>query len=301
MLGAFVAGLVLCSLGNSLRALYPDNPTFLETYEDYVHPVQSYILRPLFFASIGYAIPIRSLFGGTTVWQGVVYSLVCLVSKLACGVFVLVDHIWKKWRTSKPRRARPPTASTASVPSEGTSEPAGQNEPANTSDSTFPATANTDKQRTPSLWPVTTLLGSAMVARGEISLLIANVARETSPELMPADLFYLVIWATLVCTILGPVAVGVIVKRMERQGSMLPVEWGPQAGPAAMPAAAVPQGVPAVSDAPVSRQQEEQRQESNGSTARLTVQKLTAGLKKGTSVAAGADKREGLHDPVRRL
>ena len=292
---------MLCSLGNSLRALYPDNPTFMETYEVYIHPVQSYILRPLFFASIGYAIPIRSLFGGTTVWQGVVYSLVCLFSKLVCGVFVLVDHVWKRWRTSKPRRTSPPKSSTRTAPADNSSNRAGETDASNSSGSTFPPSDSSDKQRTPSLWPVTTLLGSAMVARGEISLLIANVARETSPELMPADLFYLVIWATLVCTILGPVAVGIIVKRMERQGSMLPVEWGPQAGPAAVPVAAVPQGMQAASETSIAQQHEEQRQEGNGSTARLTVQKLAAGLKKGTSVAAGADKRESLHEPVRRL
>jgi hypothetical protein len=69
-----------------------------------------------------------------------------------------------------------------------------------------------------------------MVARGEISLLIVNVARESSPDLMPDQLFYLVIWATLLCTIIGPVVVGVIVKRLEKQGGMLPATWGPQAG-----------------------------------------------------------------------
>lgn len=277
LLGAFVAGLILCSLGKSLRALYPDSPIFTGTYEVYMHPVQSYILRPLFFASIGYAIPIRSLFGGKTVWQGVVYSIVCLVSKLACGVCVTVDHVWKKWRTSKPVRTKSRTVSTNSAPSENPAKQGGHADIPNSNEGTFPATASLDKQRTPSLWPVTTLLGSAMVARGEISLLIANVARETLPELMPADLFYLAIWATLLCTILGPVAVGVIVKRMERQGSMLPIEWGPQAGPAAIPATAVPQDATGASSAPT-QQQVEHGQESNGSAGRSTVQRLVASL-----------------------
>lgn len=68
-----------------------------------------------------------------------------------------------------------------------------------------------------------------MVARGEISLLILNLAREASPELMPDDLFYIAIWATLLCTIVGPLTVGIIVKRMKRTDKALPAEWGPVA------------------------------------------------------------------------
>jgi hypothetical protein len=66
-----------------------------------------------------------------------------------------------------------------------------------------------------------------MVARGEISLLILNLAREASPDLMPDDLFYIAIWATLLCTIVGPLTVGIIVKRMKRTGKALPPDWGP--------------------------------------------------------------------------
>lgn len=210
-----MAGLVLCSLSSSLSRLAPKAPSFASTYEHKLHQAQSYILRPLFFASIGFAIPIKSLFGGRTVWQGVVYSVVSLVAKLVCGAFVLVDHTFAKWRRSKGRKAQPAPQPTKTADTQAKK-------------ATFPPSKPDNSPRQPSLWPVATLLGSAMVARGEISLLIVNVAREASPELMPDELFYLAIWATLLCTIIGPVVVGLIVKQLERTGGMLPATWGPQ-------------------------------------------------------------------------
>lgn len=204
--------------------------TFASTYERKIHQAQSYILRPLFFASIGFAIPIKALFDGQTAWRGIVYSAVSLVAKLVCGAFVLVDYIFQKWRRSK--GPRPSKSSTGSIAARRDLDGDKAVDDASASEMTFPPTSKNNLPRQPSLWPVATLLGSAMVARGEISLLIVNVARENSPELMPDELFYLVIWATLLCTIIGPVVVGLIVKRLERQGGRLPATWGPQASAA---------------------------------------------------------------------
>lgn len=218
---------MLCSLSSTRRLLSPASPDFSATYEHHIHQAQTYILRPLFFASIGFGIPIKSLFDGKTLWQGVVYSAIMLVSKLVCGAFVLVDYCFWKWRRSKGRKL---SANTAAIGMTGCSAAAGAKpaDDATVGKTTFPPSQQNSTPRQPSLWPVATLLGSAMVARGEISLLIVNVAREASPQLMPDDLFYLTVWATLLCTIIGPVAVGLIVKSLERQGGMLPATWGPQ-------------------------------------------------------------------------
>lgn len=199
------------------RQVAPEAKTFEETYAHCIEQLQLYILRPLFFASIGYAIPIRSLFAGRIVWQGICYTLVGIFSKLICGIFVILSHTFTKWRRSKarmPQLFKRPKASAAARKSQGQAA------------ATFPPTTGL-KPSTPSLLPVSALLGSAMVARGEISLLILNLAREASPDLMPDDLFYIAIWATLLCTIAGPLTVGVIVKRMKRTGKSLPAEWGP--------------------------------------------------------------------------
>lgn len=66
-----------------------------------------------------------------------------------------------------------------------------------------------------------------MVARGEIGLFILNLAREPSPDSVPDELFYIAIWATLLCTIVGPLTVGLIVNSLKANGKYLPAEWGP--------------------------------------------------------------------------
>jgi hypothetical protein len=73
------------------------------------------------------------------------------------------------------------------------------------------------------------ILGSAMVARGEVGFLIANLAEERGvfdsegdargdskdreADSGVSDIFLIVIWAVVICTILGPVAVGILVRR----------------------------------------------------------------------------------------
>lgn len=67
------------------------------------------------------------------------------------------------------------------------------------------------------------MLGSAMVARGEIGFLISSLAESTgvfgagSSSLGgSSEVFLVVTWAILLCTVIGPVSVGVMVKRVRR-------------------------------------------------------------------------------------
>ena len=57
-----------------------------------------------------------------------------------------------------------------------------------------------------------------MVARGEIGFLISSLAQSNSifGEGDANPLFLLVIWAIMLCTILGPVIVGLTVKRLNK-------------------------------------------------------------------------------------
>ena len=55
------------------------------------------------------------------------------------------------------------------------------------------------------------LLGSAMVARGEIGLLIIQIGYNDTPYVSAAG-FYTGVWAILLNTIIGPVIVGLIIK-----------------------------------------------------------------------------------------
>lgn len=58
------------------------SPTFVHTFELYCSDVQRYLMEPLFFASIGFAIPFLDLWDGQTVWRGVVFGVLMLFAKV---------------------------------------------------------------------------------------------------------------------------------------------------------------------------------------------------------------------------
>ena len=87
-------------------------------------------------------------------------------------------------------------------------------------------------------WLSGILLGSAMVARGEISLLIIEIGYNKTSYMSQAG-FITGVWAILLNTIIGPVTVGLLVKYYgKRIGEG---EWGLQ-----KPAMPVPQQVSGV-------------------------------------------------------
>jgi hypothetical protein len=55
--------------------------------------------------------------------------------------------------------------------------------------------------------PSAGLLGFAMVARGEMCLLIVEIAYNSTPYISDAG-FYTAVWAILLNTIIGPMVVG---------------------------------------------------------------------------------------------
>ena len=68
-------------------------------------------------------------------------------------------------------------------------------------------------------------MGLAMVARGEIGYLIASLAESTgvfknhdqgSKEDGSSQIYLVVVWAITLCTIIGPISVGVLVRRVRR-------------------------------------------------------------------------------------
>lgn len=89
--------------------------------------------------------------------------------------------------------------------------------------------ANTSRKRAASripkpqsLYPAV-MLGSAMVARGEIGFLISSLAESTGvfgsggPSTGgSSEIFLVASWAILLCTVIGPLSVGIMVKRVRR-------------------------------------------------------------------------------------
>lgn len=74
-------------------------------------------------------------------------------------------------------------------------------------------------QRSPSSvlshWAAATLLGMAMVARGEIGLLIIQLGRNDT-DFVSEEAFLVCIWAIVLNTIIGPLSVGVLLRRFDR-------------------------------------------------------------------------------------
>jgi Kef-type K+ transport system membrane component KefB len=108
LFGAFLAGTFLSSLpsthpdgpfmgtrqlqlddaGQGADRLTPRAPKFSHTFEVYLGGSQKYILQPLFFASMGFAIPFKRLWSGQAVWHGIIFSLAMVFAKMAVGLFV---------------------------------------------------------------------------------------------------------------------------------------------------------------------------------------------------------------------
>ncbi|KAI2676862.1 hypothetical protein LCP963914a_8157 [Penicillium roqueforti] len=50
------------------------SPTFIHTFERYLLGPQQYLMEPLFFSSIGFAIPFLKLWTGERIWKGFVFT-----------------------------------------------------------------------------------------------------------------------------------------------------------------------------------------------------------------------------------
>lgn len=99
-------------------------------------------------------------------------------------------------------------------PSSPSLEPTALPLPTTSVSATSPAPRSSAAQRA---WVPAAFLGLAMCARGEIGLLIAQIGY-TESALLTEEGFLVAIWAILLNTLVGPITVGVLVKRF---GSMV--------------------------------------------------------------------------------
>lgn len=96
LFGAFLAGTFLSALPSPSADAEAHHhsqqdresnraPHFHETYEKYISGAQTVILEPLFFASIGFAIPFKKLWTGAIIWRGIVFTILMAVGKVSCA------------------------------------------------------------------------------------------------------------------------------------------------------------------------------------------------------------------------
>lgn len=192
------------------ESLDMDNRT-LQMYTAYYAPAVEHILKPFFFASIGFSIPISKMFRGPVIWRGLVYALLMAVGKLCCGVWLV--------RFAKPSGM--PRASSQTPASVAAKTRHCNNEQS-------PRKARNSLPRPKSLYPAS-ILGCAMVARGEIGFLISALAASngiftgrkagsptSADDSLDSEIYLIVTWAILLCTIAGPLALGVLTRRVKR-------------------------------------------------------------------------------------
>lgn len=208
-------------------------------YERYYQQLVEKILKPFFFASIGFSIPITWMFSGPIVWRGIIYALLMTFSKLVCGLWLVRFHttplVASKLRISslelpalphlrgkhlKEERAgtNPCLSPAPSSALPQCSMPAAQ-QIALTAASSSHSQPNHQSPKPLSLYPAS-ILGVAMVARGEIGFLISAVAESNgifgSSSTGDSEIFLVVTWAIVLCTIIGPLGVGLLVRRVRR-------------------------------------------------------------------------------------
>ncbi|KAK2784493.1 hypothetical protein FQN53_008483 [Emmonsiellopsis sp. PD_33] len=280
------------------------NWTGLEVYERYYSAIVERVLKPFFFASIGFAIPMKDLFKGHIIWRGIVYTVLMLLGKLLTGIWLVrldfssttailfptppVKRLLRScspawlWCMRKPKDEKQPPASGAAItrghdgvdvranshaaadatisaeerqprapspaiPASGgvkegqTQQQYRQEQHTEHRDQHDPSNKTSAMTESPlkkwprprSLYPAS-ILGMAMVARGEIGFLISSLGESSGiftgqpmgagsggddddgQEAAASDIYLVVTWAIMLCTVIGPVTVGMLVRRVKR-------------------------------------------------------------------------------------
>lgn len=206
----------------------PDRITGLRIYEEHYRPAVDAILKPLFFASIGFSIPITRMFSGRIIWRGIVYTCLMLFGKLLCGCWLIrlgTSRGAKKKATSASGAQQSKT--TDQIVIEQTQN--GDEAETKTSQKTKTALSSPSPPAPISLYPAA-ILGCAMTARGEIGFLISSLAESTGifqskndggsgleadRSEQASEIFLIITWAIMLCTLLGPLCTGLLVKRVK--------------------------------------------------------------------------------------
>ncbi|KAF7871568.1 hypothetical protein EAF04_003675 [Stromatinia cepivora] len=234
------------SSSDSTVALIHASTSGVKTFECFYGPALHRVFKPLFFASIGFATPITKLFSGPIIWRGIIYTILMLLAKLVTGPWFvrLSGPIFpnfsfkskiKAAKNMKGKKVAGRSTETAPSETEGVQLRDGSEHITETSSTPqTPATANEGRKRTQgvkaklinrplSLYPAA-MLGTAMTARGEIGFLIASLAETTGvfssttsmKTSQSSEIYLTTTWAIVLCTVIGPLSIGTLVKRVRR-------------------------------------------------------------------------------------
>jgi hypothetical protein len=155
-----------------------------------------------------------------------------VIGKLVCGAWLLRFSFLSIWKSKIASQFTHSQSVVQQLVRKGASKSKSENQKKSSSSSsgskleTHVTTEETDKPI--SLYPAT-ILGFAMVSRGEIGFLISSIAeskgiwqKDGQDVQGSSDTFITVTWAIFLCTFIGPIVVGLVVRRvrsLEKQSS----------------------------------------------------------------------------------
>lgn len=90
----------------------------------------------------------------------------------------------------------------------------------------FKGSSPSKRRLVASHWAPATLLGMAMVARGEIGLLIIQVGLNDT-SFLSEEAFLVAVWGIVLNTVIGPLSVGLLLRKFDRAIADNP-RWGLQ-------------------------------------------------------------------------
>ncbi|KAK9357955.1 Sodium/hydrogen exchanger family-domain-containing protein [Lipomyces starkeyi] len=204
-----------------------DDFTGLAIYKTYYLAAVERILKPFFFGSIGFAVPITHMFAGSILWRGAVYALLMASGKMICALWLVRFTFRPPFgiKLSKLSLRLKIWRRVAVKPSK-----ANNKKPIGVEENPSAATSGTSEFNNGSILPKplslypASIIGSAMIARGEIGFLISSLAESngvfgssnSSSSEGGSEIYLIVTWAILLCTIVSPISVGLLVKRVRR-------------------------------------------------------------------------------------
>ncbi|CDM26749.1 unnamed protein product [Penicillium roqueforti FM164] len=203
-----------------------DTPTGELIYAKYYKEPVNRILLPLFFASIGFAIPITKI---RMIWlvrfsPSPVSRLVSIIKKPSTYAHFYCLGPWTASRKSNQKKKGPQIPATqdesADVPAPDNAKDESQSTNRSPAPTFRPDSRISLPPKPKSFYPPS-ILGLAMVARGEVGYLIASIAESkgifsNDSSEGPSDIYLVVIWAISLCTLIGPILVGTLVKRVKK-------------------------------------------------------------------------------------
>ena len=159
------------------------------------------------------------MFTGSIVWKGIVYSILMILAKGMVSTVLYFEYFLKIWKEKKPTlRWRTKKTSPRQRQEQIRSNPQPTMNPNDISPATELSTGPPHS--------IALLVGLAMVGRGEIGFLIASLSQSSGTltlrhrDIMNTDssgeeIFLVIVWAVVICTIVGPLGVGIIVRRLQ--------------------------------------------------------------------------------------